>query len=188
VAGSVLTRYGQRSARSGFLATDDRAYLEVERFDRAGARGRMGLVSLGALDDQFVGQRQGWAESAAELRRSGLIEEADVLALRWLSAFGALIANTDMHFGNVSFLVTGRQRFRLAPAYDMLPMAFAPIRESVPDVRFVPPDPRPGQADQWPEALRAAREYWDELAADARCSKGFRALAADAARALSAAR
>lgn len=184
VAGRVLTRHGHRSARSEFFTTDDRAYLEVERFDRSGMRGRMGLVSLGALDDQFVGQRQDWAASASELRRAGLIEEADARALQWLSAFGSLIANTDMHFGNVSFLVTGRRQFRLAPTYDMLPMAFAPIRESVPDVRYLPPVPRPGQADQWLGALSAAREYWDELAADNRCSTGFRALAADAARAL----
>jgi hypothetical protein len=42
-----------------------------------------------------------------------------------LWAFGVLIANTDRHNGNLSFIGEGRP-YDLAPAYDMTPMAFAP--------------------------------------------------------------
>jgi hypothetical protein len=96
------------------LSDGVRAYLQVERFDRVGRAGRLGLISLGALDDEFVGERLGWSQSAAALLRAGLIDAGDARELRWLSAFGSLIANTDMHLGNASFLYEGKMRFRLA--------------------------------------------------------------------------
>ncbi len=44
---------------------------------------------------------------------------------RW--AFGMLIGNTDMHHGNLSFIISLHGRpYALAPAYDILPMGFAP--------------------------------------------------------------
>jgi serine/threonine protein kinase HipA of HipAB toxin-antitoxin module len=45
-------------------------------------------------------------------------------ALLW--AFGTLTGNTDMHSGNLSFTSLHGRPYQLAPAYDMLPMAFAP--------------------------------------------------------------
>jgi hypothetical protein len=43
-----------------------------------------------------------------------------------LQAFGVLIGNTDMHAGNLSFVSEHGRPYQLAPAYDMLPMGFAP--------------------------------------------------------------
>ncbi|MEX0633795.1 HipA domain-containing protein [Serratia ureilytica] len=40
-------------------------------------------------------------------------------------AFGRVIANSDMHQGNLSFLWITQRPVMLAPLYDMLPMAFA---------------------------------------------------------------
>lgn len=37
-----------------------------------------------------------------------------------------LIANTDRHFGNVTLFDRYEGPFELAPAYDLLPMLFAP--------------------------------------------------------------
>lgn len=37
-----------------------------------------------------------------------------------------LIANTDRHYGNISLLLDGDD-WALAPAYDMLPMLYAPV-------------------------------------------------------------
>jgi hypothetical protein len=37
-----------------------------------------------------------------------------------------LIGNTDMHHGNLSFISAHGRPYHLAPAYDMLPMGFAP--------------------------------------------------------------
>jgi serine/threonine protein kinase HipA of HipAB toxin-antitoxin module len=141
----------------------------------------MGLLSLGALDDQFVGERRGWSESAAALLRAQLITATDARELRFLSAFGALIGNTDMHLGNASFLTDAFMRFRLAPAYDMLPMMYAPMRDEVVTREFASPQPRPGNADQWSAARPIARRFWERVAEDDRVSPGFRGLARTAA-------
>ncbi|MDQ8208272.1 HipA domain-containing protein [Coraliomargarita sp. SDUM461003] len=39
---------------------------------------------------------------------------------------GELIANTDMHWGNLSFFLPEQSPYPLAPVYDMLPMRFRP--------------------------------------------------------------
>jgi hypothetical protein len=184
LAGVVLREHGHATARTEYINDDHRAYLEVERFDRVGLRGRMGLISLGALDDQFVGERRGWSESASALLRAQLISAEDARELRFLSAFGALIGNTDMHLGNASFLADGFMRFRLAPAYDMLPMMYAPMRDEVLNRSFTPPQPRPGNADQWSTALPIAQRFWQRVAEDQRISNDFQNLAREAYSAL----
>jgi len=176
LASEVLTEHDHPAAASEFQTQGQRAFLEVQRFDRSGARGRIGLVSLAAMDDQFVGQRVGWPESSAVLRRLGRISIDDARELRWLSAFGTLIANADMHLGNASFFHDGRA-LRLAPAYDMLPTTFGPLRDEVVERQYEIPVPRAGHADQWRAALPVARAYWDRVAADARASAEFQEIA-----------
>lgn len=177
IAGEVLRAHGHAAAETEYLTDGSRAYLEIRRFDRVGAAGRLGLVSLGALDDEFIGERLGWPQAAAALLRLGLIDADDARELRWLSAFGSLIANTDMHLGNASFLYEGR-RFRLAPVYDMLPMLYAPLREELPARDFLLPTPTPAAADQWQLAAPVARTFWEVLSAEMRASAGFREIAA----------
>lgn len=177
IAGEVLRAHGHPSAHTEYLNDGRRAYLEVERFDRSGLHGRMGLISLGALDDEFVGERRGWSESAAALLRARLISMDDARELRFLSAFGVLIANSDMHLGNASFLAQGFMRFRLAPSYDMLPMAYAPLRDEVRTLEPMVFQPRAAYADQWSSALPVARAFWQRLAEDVRLTAEFAALA-----------
>jgi serine/threonine protein kinase HipA of HipAB toxin-antitoxin module len=55
-------------------------------------------------------------------------EDAATIAVIW--CFGRLNSNTDMHAGNQSFYYEGDSKLRLAPVYDMLPMASAPLRSS----------------------------------------------------------
>lgn len=178
VASEVLREHGHAAVRSQYLRDAHRSYLEVERFDRLGAGGRLGVVSIGALDDEFVGERLGWSQSAAALLRARLIDADDARELRFLSAFGALIGNTDMHLGNASFLYEGRMRFRLAPAYDMLPMLYAPVRDELPSRRYAIPPPPPAAADQWRAAAPIARRFWARVSEDERASAGFRETAA----------
>lgn len=124
---STLNQAGIPAARTKVLDGQGQRFLEVERFDRVGALGRRGLLSLTALDAQFLGLGQGgWPALTHQLARLGLIspEAADQAALYW--AFGKLIGNSDMHNGNLSFFATADQVQGLTPAYDMLPMAFAP--------------------------------------------------------------
>jgi hypothetical protein len=178
LAGEILRAHGHAAAQTEYLTDGTRAYLQISRFDRVGAAGRLGLVSLGALDDEFVGERLGWPQAGAALLRLGLIDAGDARELRWLSAFGSLIANTDMHLGNASFLYEGGPRFHLAPAYDMLPMLYAPLREELPARNFTMPAPTPAAADQWQAAVPAAHAFWQSLSADERASGQFREIAA----------
>ena len=92
-------------------------------------------------------------------------------------AFGRLIANSDMHAGNLSFFY-GPPPLAPAPVYDMLPMAFSPhtsgeMRREPVDIKF---DPTPGR-DAWSFALPLAEAFWRKVADDVRISDEFRGIA-----------
>lgn len=102
-------------------------FLEVPRFDRVGQFGRIGVLSLRALDGEFVGDASApWPSLVSRLAADGHVDAEAIAgaALRW--AFGTLIGNTDMHAGNLSFTSRHGRPYQLAPAYDVLPMGFAP--------------------------------------------------------------
>ena len=115
-------------------------------------------------------------------RRPRSLPEKDARDLRWLDLFGHLIGNTDRHFGNVSFLIDERGGLRLAPAYDMLPMALAPSGDEL--VARTPEVDPPGVAnlDVWPDAARWATRYWQAVGAEPTLETAVRAYA-DAAEA-----
>ncbi len=139
-------------------------FLEVERFDRTGPRGRRPVLTLGALDDEYFGKRDSWTAAAARLGDAPFsLPPADAARLRWLDAFGQLTGNTDRHFGNVAFLVGAEGSLRLAPAYDMLPMILAPVAEAVVARSFQPAPPSGDSLDVWPDAARWAERYWREV-------------------------
>lgn len=150
-------------------------FLEVQRFDRVGAMGRIGVFSLRALDAEFVGHlHEPWPVLVQDLAEAGVVQPQAVegTALRW--AFGALTGNTDMHAGNLAFISSQGRPYRLAPVYDMLPMGFAPNRfgelsqtlQPVEVAAFVP-------GAIWNEAYRLARVYLDRLHAEPKLSPGF---------------
>lgn len=102
-------------------------FLEIPRFDRVGTLGRVGLFSLQALDAEFIGRaREPWPVLVNELIKQKHVhpDAAMSTARRW--AFGMLIGNTDMHHGNLSFIRRHGRPYELSPAYDILPMGFAP--------------------------------------------------------------
>jgi hypothetical protein len=179
---------GLASTASRIVQHAGRTFLELERFDRHGLWGRSALVSLATLDACFVGQGLGgWARLASALLQRGLIEATTLAQIDWLAWFGRLIANTDMHAGNLSFrpqpLGPETQVPRrpgplaLAPVYDMLPMAYAPLPGGeVPPRAFEPTLPQPDQRAVWMSACHAAQGFWATAAADGRISGGFRAL------------
>ena len=93
--------------------------------------------------------------------------------MRRLWWFGRLIANTDMHAGNLSFVPN--DTLALAPAYDMLPMLYAPLPGGeLPTRSFEPALPLPPQRAVWLLACAAALGFWDRAATDARISAAFR--------------
>jgi HipA-like C-terminal domain len=169
---------GAQAARAQLLDAD-RVYLEVQRFDRIGVRGRRGVVSLGALDDVFVGQRQNWVQTAQRLQRMRMLTERDVDRISLLYAFGLLIHNTDMHFGNLALLHDGpaSKQFTLAPCYDMLPMRFAPNAQGLATVQIPAVLPKADLLSVWPQAKELAHEFWQQVRADKSISRGFAQIA-----------
>ncbi len=166
------------SARSRIVVQDGRTFLEVERFDRHGPFGRSPLVSLGTLDAALLGEGTAdWTRLAVRLHATGLLGADDVRRVDDLWWYGRLIANTDMHTGNLSFRPDGASgRLSLAPTYDMLPMLYAPLPGGeLPSRDFEPPLPLPPQRATWMRACGAAIGFWERASADSRVSEGFRA-------------
>ena len=176
----VIREAGLDAATARWFDEGGYRFLEVERFDRVGARGRRGMLSLEALDNEYfgiAGHGVKWTQLAPQLLERGMLSSEDARRLRWLDVFGQLIANSDRHFGNVSFLETGAERFRLAPAYDMLPMTHAPSATSVVDRPFEPEPPTAATLDIWADAAHHASRFWTRVAQEEALSEEYRALA-----------
>lgn len=173
----TLSEAGVAAAHTQIVQAGGRVFLESRRFDRT-AQGRRGMVSLEVYDAHYIGVGTNWAATAQRVDRAGAdrLSAADVRTLCLLDAYGALIANTDRHHGNISLLLQNDQ-WQLAPAYDMLPMLYAPIHSEVPERQFAPPPPAGTQADVWPQARTLALRFWQAAAQDERISSSFRALA-----------
>ncbi len=167
---------GITAARSRVLGHGGRVFIEVERFDRVGRHGRLSLCGLDAIQAAFIGSRStDWPELVGRLHRMGLIDAASVRAVEHLWWFGRLIANTDMHLGNLSFHVGCT--LRLAPTYDMLPMAYAPLPGGeVPPRDFTPALPLPPQRTAWLASCVIAIDFWTQAASDTRISEPFRGI------------
>ncbi len=178
VAHEVLAARGVPTARSSLLWAGDRVFLEVERFDREGTAHRRGLVTLAAVDGQFVGSNlDRWSTTTASLVRDGLLSAGDHAAVRWLETFGRMIANTEMHASNLSLFLDGARIVGPAQAYDMAPALYAPVQGEVVPRTFAPALPAPSDADVARGAWAAARDYWASLAERPEVSSAFREVA-----------
>jgi hypothetical protein len=180
----LLSAHGVSACRSSILDYGERTFLECERFDRVGVAGRRGAVSLFALDVSRYGKLDSWTASAQRLMQDELLSAEDAEGIRLLDAFGALIANTDRHFGNVTLFDRYEGPFDLAPAYDMLPMLFAPQSDQIVERLFAPPPPSAAWLPVWGRARDLAEVYWNRLAGDSRISPGFQAICARSGEAL----
>jgi hypothetical protein len=186
LAHRVLEEGGITACRSRLLDHADRVFLECDRFDRIGADGRCGVVSLHAVDATRYGRLDHWTAAADRLVADSLLPESDAGKIRLIDAFGALIANTDRHFGNVTLFDRYEEPFELAPVYDMLPMLFAPQDGQLVARQFEPPSARAEWLAVWPHALSLAGEYWLRISNEPRISRDFRQLAASALQRLQA--
>lgn len=176
LAAETLRVAGFPAVRTWIHQGTGRTFLEVERFDRIGERGRIGVVTLGALDYEFVGEGGPWPVTAAELTRD-FIRETDYEHIVRLYAFGQWIANNDMHPGNLSFLYEDGFPLELAPVYDMLPMRYAPRSDEVVEIPAETPAPDRFTLPVWHETRELAADYWNAVAKDARVSRAFRMIA-----------
>ena len=165
---------GLTACRSNYFQFGDRAYLEVERFDRVGAAGRRGVVSLLAVDSARYGALDRWSLSALRLWKDGVLSADAADEIRLLEAFGQLIANSDRHFGNLALFDRYDGHFTTAPVYDMLPMLFAPAIDQIVERKFDLPHPTSDTLSVWPRAWDLARAYWKMICAEDRLSDDFR--------------
>ena len=166
-----------QSADSAIYQHGGRTFLEVVRFDRHGDFGRSPVCTLGSLNAALIGTAGGnWPKTVRMLQAQGWLSEADTSEVTLIWWFGRLIGNTDMHDGNLAF----RPGLALAPAYDMLPMAYAPMRGGeLHNREFSPEQPLPGEAPSWMRAADAAVYYWNLCAEDTRISADFRRICDD---------
>lgn len=171
----TLASAGIDAARSWIVDQDGQRFLEVERFDRIGSSGRCGLFSLSALEAEFVGNAQApWPVLVERLASQRVVAPQAVSVTQALFAFGRLIGNSDMHAGNLSFVSDSGRPYALAPAYDMLPMAFAPRSGGGLSSQLPPLELHPSVAHEvWPPMLALARDYLGRLRAEGRFSGEF---------------
>ncbi|MCC7536277.1 MAG: type II toxin-antitoxin system HipA family toxin YjjJ [Deltaproteobacteria bacterium] len=179
LASDTLRAHGIAAAHEEIVEAGGRTFLQSTRFDRTPRLGRRGFVSLASLDVAHLARGHGeWWRFAEPLRRDGWITEEDARRLRRLSLFGRFIANTDMHLGNVAFEMADALPLALCPAYDMLPMRFAPAGtgEIVPRDHDVAP-PLPEILDDWRFAALAAEDFWQRVCGSDAISADFRSVA-----------
>lgn len=186
LAHQVLASDGVATAQSRIERFGDRIYLETVRFDRVARAGRIGVTSLFAIDSALYGKLDNWIDAGKRLLADERIEAATQDAIRLIATFGALIANTDRHLGNLACFDRYDGRFTLAPVYDMLPMLYAPEHDELPLRSFTPPAPNADSLRQFGRARALAERYWAACAADARITAGFRGIAAANRRVLEA--
>lgn len=171
----LLAEHGLAPPGASAFDAGGRRFLEIVRYDRVGAHGRRGTISLEALHAALAeGAAIDWLTATEALARAALVDDAGLAAVRRLGSFGELIGNTDMHLGNLSFWFDDTLPFRPAPAYDMLPMVWAPTPQGeIGERAFAPRAPMPGQLAGWSEAAVWAEVYWQRVAASPDVSPEF---------------
>jgi hypothetical protein len=86
-----------------------------------------------------------------------------------------------MHLGNLAFWLDDQLPFRIAPAYDMLPMLWAPTPQGEIVKRvFAPSSPIPSSLSAWAEASVWAIAFWEQVLADPRLSSDFVVIGSEA--------
>lgn len=163
-----------KAAQSRIYQIDGRTFYEVDRFDRHGEFGRSAICSWSELNAAMFGHTGTWGDGAEALLHASYISEETAQQIKLLAHFGRLIGNTDMHDGNLAFL----SDLSLAPAYDMLPMMYAPLRGvELVERKFHPALPLPKERSTWIQAAEAALLFWQRVKSEQRISAAFRVIA-----------
>lgn len=185
---SVLTKHGVSAAMTDVVqGSDGRWFLESARFDRIGQHGRAPTFSLRSIIIEDVGDLPGWIIAAETLQRNGRIDAGTMEQIGLLDAYGHFIGNTDRHPGNLSFMLdhhAGSAKFVMTPAYDMLPMQYAPDAQGSMVPKFRSIAAYPAEHGMVSVASDLAILFWAEVARDQRMSQDFREIAMAHAEAL----
>ncbi|MDN7138079.1 type II toxin-antitoxin system HipA family toxin YjjJ [Pseudidiomarina sp. 1ASP75-14] len=167
------------AAPSRSFVVNGRTLLACERFDRTPEGGRRGVISWTSLDLEFVGQAsEPWPVIADALYHKGIIIEAAVVNCKVAWAFGQLIANSDMHLGNVSSINQSGRPYVLSPIYDMLPMHYSPKSNGdLPTEPYTIRLHRSVPRICWESAYSAANVFWRSVLESSVISQHFKELA-----------
>lgn len=186
IAIAVLRGLGPAMAVDAQLVdTATHRFLEVERFDRIGERGRRAVITLAAAHARATDT---WAQAARSMADAGTLSHGDARTLQCLDAFAQLIANTDRHHYNVALFpqLSGERestaararRYALAPAFDQVPMLYAPTGGGqLPERAFSRAAPAGDTWNVWEDAVALGTEFWKRAASDARVGERMRAVA-----------
>ncbi|MDQ6976667.1 MAG: HipA domain-containing protein, partial [Ghiorsea sp.] len=171
------------AAATQLIEKEGRLFLESQRFDRSGKDGRLSMLSLQSIGAEFVGFGEGWFPVISALYKANLISAQHVSETLYLSLFGLMINNTDMHLGNLSLGIDG-DVFRLLPVYDMCSMGFAPKAGEATPFQFSLPSESQLKLSSLninntlKAALATAVIFWETIAADPRISPEFKSFLA----------
>lgn len=177
IALETLRTFGFKASPVRLVTGENRMFLVVERFDRIGKKGRRHYFSFGALDDALHGDRRDVRKSARFFYENDFISDADYATLISVSLFGDLIGNNDQHFGNTSFTAEGKT-FSMAPAYDVLPMWYAPRSQGSIVTGLHTSKPILPEFNAYKKTVREmAEHFWSHVSKERLISAGFRAIA-----------
>lgn len=168
MSADTLRTANMDAVESTYLERGDRGFLEIRRFDRLAGGGRIGHVTLYNLGVALYGEASDPVPVIAGLVHDSHLTPEDAERFTRVHAFSRAIANDDTHLGNYGLLIDDDGKARLSPAYDVLPMAFAPKHDELPDRLVKHTGPRDAQTDELVQRLIAAVE------ADQGISPGFR--------------
>ncbi|MBC7963608.1 MAG: type II toxin-antitoxin system HipA family toxin YjjJ [Steroidobacteraceae bacterium] len=174
IALKIVGDMGISAVATSIHQVGNRTFLEVDRFDRIGIFGRTPVNSLTVVDSEFIGMGSNWTAASKKLLSAKILSPDDATNLSRLDLFGSLIANTDRHHGNISLIPANQERtkFKLSPAYDMLPMYYRPRDgEELSAGTYHPP-----LTFELGDVYENARRFWLEAGKDLRISEPFRIL------------
>ncbi|MBI3535847.1 MAG: HipA domain-containing protein [Deltaproteobacteria bacterium] len=184
IALQILKEHQISSSKAELVFQGKMVFLVVERFDRTGPKGRCAVLTLAAIENLLFGARDSWSSSAERLERANHIDKNTERCIKLLDAFGVMIADSDRHFHNIAFFSQSTfdhkfqtLKFKLAPAFDKLPMLFAPISGQVIEKKFELPIPSSEMLDVWEEARDLAIQFWDKVSKEKTISEHFRKIA-----------
>ncbi|MFH1873804.1 MAG: type II toxin-antitoxin system HipA family toxin YjjJ [Pseudomonadota bacterium] len=173
----VLKDHGHLSSKSELIFGENQLFLEVKRFDRIGFFGRRGVISLNALNNEYIGITGDWKKVAQALLKQKIITQKIAEEIYWQHIYGKLIANSDMHLANLSLYFDKGTVTGITPSYDMLPMLYAPQNEEVVSREFTPPLPTPSESIIFKKVLSVAIDFWERVTNDLHVSSNFREIA-----------
>lgn len=182
---AVLRGLGPVAVDAQLVDTATHRFLEIERFDRVGERGRRAVITLAAVHARATDT---WAQAARSMADAGMLSPDDARTLQLFDAFAQLIANTDRHHYNIALfpqlggegerMAAHARRYALAPAFDQVPMLYAPTGGGqLPERAFSRAAPAGDTWNVWEDAVALGTEFWKRAAGDARVGERMRAVA-----------